>query len=91
MLKELFHNGVYGPFMRDWVAKKVFLIQILLIFGSCYNNIIATFEIYALKFTGYLNWANKIFQEWTVFVFIESWSLGQVMQKAYWFFCKIDF
>ena len=44
MLKELFHYGLkifkiykdlYEPFKRDWVAKKVFLIQILLIFGSC--------------------------------------------------------
>ena len=57
---------------------------------------IATFEIYGWKFSGYLTLigslisacANKIFQKWTVFVFNESWSHDQVMQRAY---CSIYF
>ena len=27
--------------------------------------------------------ANKIFQKWTIFVFTDSWSRDQVMQRAY--------
>ena len=48
-VKALYHVRCFSSMMQT----KVFLMQILLIFGSCYNNI-ATFEIYDLKFTGYL-------------------------------------
>ena len=42
------------------------------------ENLQATLFEYALSAH-----ANKIFQKWTVFVFTESWSRDQLMQKAY--------
>ena len=81
------YKDLYGkPCKRDWVGKAVFLLQMLLTFDGRCNR---CFEIYGWKFSGYLiqcalsACANKIFQKWTAFVFTESWSPDQVMQRVY--------
>ena len=75
--KELFEK----PWKRDWVAKVVFLIEVLLTFGGRYN---CFFWDTRMKILRLLNF-NMLFQlvHWTVFVFTESRSRDQVMQRAY--------
>ena len=51
---------------------------------------VATFEMHCWKFSGFVilicsfSLADKILQKWTVFMFTESWSHNQLMQRAYW-------
>ena len=75
--KELYEK----PWKRDWVAKVVFLIEMLLTFGGRYN---CFFWDTRMKILRLLNF-NMLFQlvHWTVFVFTESRSRVQVMQRAY--------
>ena len=85
------YKGLYAkPLKRDWVARVVFPIKILLI-----KNFQRPLQSQLLKYTAenlqvtLLKYAlsvsvDNIFQKQTVFIFSESWSHDQLMQKAYW-------
>ena len=66
MFKDLYEK----PRKRDWVAKVVFFIQMLLTFSSRYKRY-------------FLPYFNALFQlVRTVFVFTESRSRDQVIQRV---------
>ena len=83
-------QGFVWKTMQAWLdGKVVFLIQVLpcnfwrplqsLLLRCMAENSQVTYFQYALSAC-----ANKIFQKCTVFVFTESWSRDQVMQRAYY-------
>ena len=70
---RIFKDLYEKPSKRDWVGKVVFLIQMLLTFSSrCKNYYLPYFNVLF----------QQMFQKRTVFVFTESWSRDQVMQRA---------
>ena len=80
------YKDLYGkPYKRDWMAKVVYLIQMLPTFSGRCNRYFWDIRLKLLRLPNFnmLFQANKIFQKWTVFVFAESWSRDQVMQEAY--------
>ena len=83
------YKDLYGkPFKPDWMVKVVFLIQILLIFGGRCNRYSWATRLKIHRFPNFNNYAlsaqaNQIFQKRTVFVFTESWSRDQLMQKTF--------
>ena len=79
---------LYGKLCkRDWMAKAVYLIQMLPTFSGHCNRYFWDIRLEILRLpVPYFTLsacANKIFQKWIVFVFTESWSRDQVMQRAY--------
>ena len=86
--KTTFSVSLEKPLKRDWLARVCFSLTIFLIFGGRCNRFF--WEI-RLKIYRWLNFnnnalslpANRIFQKQTVFVFTESLSRDQLLQKAY--------
>ena len=67
------------------------LLMLMEIFHDSFENFkITRIFVWKKKFSGYLilicslSLCWQIFQKWTVFMFTESWSRDQVMQRAYW-------
>ena len=77
---------MYGkPCERDWMAKFVYLIQMLPTFGGSCNRYFWDIRLKLLRFPNFnmlFQPVQEIFQKWTVFVFTESWSRDQDMQKS---------
>ena len=99
MLKEIFHDSFENfEITRICMENHASVTgwQKLFISYKCFQLLaavaIATFETYGWNFSGYPILIlllfqlvlTKSFQKWTVFVFTESWSRDQVMQRAYY-------
>ena len=83
-----FTRRLYGkPCKRDWMAKFVYLKQMFPTFGGRCNRYFWDIQLKLLRLPNFnmlLQPVQDIFQKWTVFVFTESWSRDQVMQRAYY-------
>lgn len=96
MRKEIFHDSFKNfkitricvenhASVTGW-QKLLYLIQILPTFGGHCNRDFWDLRLKILRlpyFNILFECANKIFQKWTVFVFTESWSRDQVLQRAH--------
>ena len=82
-----FYKDLYGkPLKSDWVARVVFLKQILLFLG---RHCSCSFWDIRLKIHSSLNinllfqFLLENFQKQTIFMFTEGWSQDQLLQIAY--------
>ena len=83
------YKDLYGkPLERDWRAKRLFLIQILLISNRHKNSPLKRYKpenLHVSLFGTVLSISDNIMHyQWLISVFLKSTSRDQLLQKAYY-------